>query len=743
MRDGFSRVCAWVTAAGLLCGSGPVLGAETGATAPRMRSSAQEAAAPAKLQEFVGHYRPEKTPEAANAVYLERGKLWIESEELPRRELTPAGKDLFAFMGEGDPDRGKKLQFERNASGRVVDFVLVRVNGETGTKETRFSDSGARLNGSLEYERSEVMIPMRDGVRLHAVVLRPAGSESGMPLPFLMQRTPYGVDDYRSFGVNRSKPELAASGYIFVYEDVRGRYRSEGTFVMNRPVGEHKGKRDVDETTDTRDTVDWLLRHVPNNSGKVGVLGVSYPGFLAAMAGIDAHPAVKAISPQAPMTNLWIGDDFFHNGAFRETYGFDYVQQLEAQKTDVPVTSKEDTFDFFLRNVNFAGAAKTAGMEKLPTAMRFVAEPTYTAGWQAMAVERQLTKVEVPTLEVGGYWDQEDMWGPQAEYAALKPHDAKHEVYLVLGPWNHGGWGGPGQKLGEIDFGEPTGEEYRKRIEAPFFEFYVKGRPGFELKDVASFRSGENRWERYAAWPPTAGVKAEKLYLLPEKKADFRVPLGAYETTAAAYVADPADPVPYRRRPIQATYEPGSKWRTWLVEDQRFASGRKDLANFATGVLDHDVTVTGDVVADLFAATTGTDADWVVKLIDVYPDDAPAPMAGYQLMVAEEIFRGRYRKSFEHPEPVKAGEVNEYRWSLHGADHTFKQGHRIMVEVQSSWFPLYDRNPQTYVDNIMKAPAEAYKAATISIYGSAKYPSHVELPVMESTGPGVGQTATR
>ena len=583
------------------------------------------------------------------------------------------------------------------------------------------------------YVKSEAMIPARDGARLHVVLLRPAGTEQrGEKLPFLMERTPYGVDGVTAEQIQKQKPELAASGYIFVFADIRGRYGSEGQFVMNRPVVAHTSKTDVDETTDTRDTIDWLLKNVPNNSGKVGVFGVSYPGFLAAMAGVEAHPAVKAISPQAPMTNVWLGDDFFHNGAFRETYGFDYVQQLEGQKTDVRVQSKEDTYDFFLRNVNFLGAADAAGISRLPTASRFLNEPSYTAFWQAMAVEQRQTKVEVPTLEVGGYWDQEDMWGPQAEYAALKPHDARHEVFLVLGPWNHGGWGGPARNLGAVDFGEPTGDEYRRMFEAPFFEFYLKGRAGFALEDVASFRSGVNQWERYEAWPPKKDFIAKKMYLSADKQLTMTPPAGGYEVKAAAYIADPADPIPYRQRPIQPTYGQGSKWRTWLAEDQRFVSGRKDLANFQTPPLDHDVTVTGDVVADVFAATTGTDADWVVKLIDVSPDDAPAPMAGYQLMIAEEIFRGRYRKSFQQAEAVAPGDVNEYRWSLHGADHTFLKGHRMMVEVQSSWFPLYDRNPQTFVPNIMSAPAGAYKAQTISIYGSEKYPSHLEF--LEPTG---------
>ncbi len=577
----------------------------------------------------------------------------------------------------------------------------------------------------VDYVRTEAMIPVRDGVKLHAVILRPKGSEDGAPLPFLMERTPYGVSFYDSKAVNGSKPELAKSGYIFVFEDIRGRYGSEGQFVMNRPVVTHTAKNAVDETTDTRDTIDWLLKNVPNNEGKVGVLGISYPGFLAMMAGVDAHPAVKAISPQAPMTDVWMADDFFHNGAFRETYGFDYVQQLEGQKTDVRAQSKEDTYDYFLRNVNFAGAAKQAGMQNLPTAKIFLSQPSYTKFWQDMAVERDLDHVDVPTLEVGGWWDQEDMWGTQGEYAALHPHDAKHQVFMVLGPWNHGGWSrGPGSSLGgdfgKVDFGEPTGEEYRTQFEAPFFEYYLKGKPGYDLKGVASFRTGVNKWERYAQWPPESGFTGKALIFMPDGKLADDLAATSSRGVVASYVADPADPIPYRHRPVQSTYGDGSKWRTWLVEDQRFVSDRKDVARFEGPILQKDVTVTGDVLADLYASTSGTDADWIIKLIDVAPD-------GQQLMVVDEIFRGRYRTSFEKPEAVPANQVEEYTWSLHGADHSFLKGHRILVTVQSSWFPLYDRNPQTFVPNIMEAPASAYQKATIKIYGGSRL--QFETPV--------------
>jgi len=612
-----------------------------------------------------------------------------------------------------------------------------KAGDEAAARKARMAAALKEYHGP-EYVRSEVMIPVRDGAMLHTVILRPAGSEKdGAPLPFLMSRTPYGVDGYTDVAVKLGKPELAASGYIFVAQDIRGRYASTGKFVMNRPIVSHTTKNDVDETTDTNDSVDWLLKNVPNNNGKVGVMG-----------GIDANAAVKAISPQAPMTNIWIGDDFFHNGAFRETYGFDYVQQLEAQKTDVPQSSKEDQYNFFLEHGDFAGAAAAAGMTDLPTAKVFLTEPSYVKFWQDMAVEPHLARPEVPTLEVGGYWDQEDMWGTQAEYAGLLGHDK--DLFMVLGPWNHGGWsGGPGDslggKFGTITFGgEKTGAYYRAHYEAPFFEMYLKGKPGFDLEDTASFRTGENEWHTYAIWPPKVGYHQERLYLEADHTLGFVGPKGEYDVKAAAYVADPADPVPYRHRPVQSTYGEGSTWRTWLVEDQRFVSGRKDLANFETPVLSSDVTVTGDVVADLFGATTGTDTDWIVKLIDVYPegadgvttpekDDATGEGAkgGYELMVAEEILRGRYRKSYAKPEAVKPGEVAEYKWSLHGVDHTFLKGHRMMVEVQSSWFPLYDRNPQTYVENIMTAPASAYKAETVSVFGSAKYPSHLDLPVAD------------
>jgi putative CocE/NonD family hydrolase len=689
---------------------------------------AQTATAQPDTSQYAGLYRWRSDPDALMSVYPEGPRLYEEREGRQRRELVADRvADRFDVAG-----MSSHLEFVRDAAGKVTGCRIVANNdGRLLEEETRIAETEQRVSHFRPYTREDVMIPMRDGVHLHAAILRPVDS-ADLPLgglPFLLNRTPYGVEEVNSSFINLDKPELAASGYLFVYEDIRGRYKSEGTFVMNRPL-RSVAQTQVDETTDAYDTVDWLLKNEPGNNGRAGVIGVSYGGFLAMMAGIDPHPAVKAISPQAPMTDVWLGDDFFHNGAFRESYGFDYVQEMEAQKTFATVDLKRDMYDFFLKRGNFAGAAEAAKMTNLPTAHAFLTQPEYTRFWRNMAVQDRLERVTLPTLEVGGFWDQEDMWGTQAEYAALKAHDP--QVFLVLGPWNHGGWSGSARTLssqfGGLDFGEPTGTKYRKTFEAPFFEKYLKDRPGFDLAGAASYRTGVNRWERYDAWPPKSGFVAANLYLEAGSRLSMVQQTAARSAVAASYVANPADPVPYRHRPIQSTYAPGSQWSTWLVEDQRFVTGRSDLATFTLPPLDHDITVTGEVTADLFASTTGSDADWIVKLIDVSPDDAPSN-PGYQLMVADEIFRGRYHLSFEHPRALIPNAVNEFRWSLNGVDHTFLKGHRIMVEVQSSWFPLYDRNPQTFVPNIMTAAKKAYRPETVTIYGSAEYPSRVEIPI--------------
>jgi putative CocE/NonD family hydrolase len=681
----------------------------------------------ARLQSLSGEYTDPSEPDTPISFYLKADKLVFESERSVPQELKALSPTEFET-----PKPAATFAFDLDATGHA-----------TGVTQTHEGNSGkivlkrtgdAVHHGFPAYERQEVMIPMRDGIKLHAIILKPTNPPG--PLPFLMQRTPYGVDGTTMRSFFASRPELARAQYIYVAEDIRGRYKSEGEFVMSRPMAEHHDLNDpksVDESTDAYDTVAWLLANVPGNNGRVGVIGTSYPGFLAMAAGIDPHPAVKAISPQAPMIDVWIGDDFFHNGAFRQTYGYDYALGLESSKEDTEVSYGKgvDGFDYFLQRGSFAEDVKQSGAhtpsgEILPTWKLFLDHPAYDSVWYSRGVEHHLNDVAVPTLSVGGYYDQEDMWGPQAEYAALEPHDTNHENFLVLGPWRHGSWYATTRHLGAIQYGEPIGREFRARIEAPFFAKYLKDQSGFDLEDTASFQTGSNVWKRYAHFPP-AEAKPSKLYLDADKKLGWQLDAKPAKFT---YTSDPKDPVPYRHRPIQPTYGEGSKWGLWMTEDQRFVTSRKDVAVWTMPV-DSDLTLTGEVVADIFEKTTGSDGDIIVKLIDEYPADDPDPaMRGYQLMTNEEIFRGRYLRAFDQPSPLKPGEVTEFKYSLHAVDHVFKKGHTLMVEVQSTWFPLYDRNPQTFVPNIMTAQPGDYRKARITIVSDPAHPSGIILPVV-------------
>ncbi len=692
----------------------------------QVSSSAEVSVDGATLARYAGQYRFDTEPDLTLSFFRDGNQLAVEASRLPHTPLHALSQNTFSAA-----NGSTRYVFLSDAGGKVTG--LKRIAGKDELQATRISDQ-PQHNHFRPYDRHEAMIPMRDGVRLHAVILRP--TDTNEPLPILMQRTPYGVDESTSNSTNARYTELAQSGYIFVMQDIRGRYGSEGQFVMNRPIVAHhdpasSDANGVDETTDAYDTVAWLIKNVPNNNGRVGVMGISYPGFLAIESGIEPHPAVKAISPQAPMTNLWIGDDFFHNGAWRQSYGYDYAIGLETSKENAFSKINEDAYNFFLDAGSLAGDVKKADVGVLPTWQGFFDHPSYDAYWQSRAVEDHLTKVTVPTLEVGGWWDQEDMWGPQAEYAALKPHDKNGEVFIVLGPWNHGQWARTTRFLSDVNFGAATGDQFRAQIEAPFFAHYLKDEGSFDLKDTASFQTGTNRWMRYSHWPPKEGVTERNLYLDADGTLNFTKPVGDDATSFTAYISDPANPVPYRKRPIETTYAPGgSGWYTWLVQDQRFLGNRKDIATWQTPALDHPVTITGDIVADLFASTSGTDSDWIVKLIDVYPNDPSlGKMSGAELMIVDEIFRGRYRKSYEHPEAIPANTPEEFKFSLHGADHAFLKGHRIMVQVQSTWFPLYDRNPQTFVPSIMTAAPADYKTATQHIYGSAEHPSHIVFPV--------------
>jgi uncharacterized protein len=683
-----------------------------------------QTAASSTLQSLSGEYTNPNDPDTPISFYVQDGKLIAESDRLVPTELTPISATEFSF-----PDLKTSLSFTVDATGNGNLVVF------SDEPETVYRRTGDAVHHSFhDYQRSEVMIPMRDGVKLHAVILKPA--DISAPLPFLLQRTPYGVDGTTRASFFASRPELARAGYIYVAEDIRGRYKSEGEFIMMRPLADHRDPKAIDESTDTYDTVAWLLKNVPGNNGRVGVVGTSYPGFLAMMAGIDPNPAVKAISPQAPMIDVWMGDDFFHNGAFRQSYGYDYGYGMESSKESREVTygkdkngNSRDGYDFFLERGNFAEDVKKSGAKELPTWKLFLEHPSYDSTWSSRAVEDHLSAVTVPTLTVGGYYDQEDMYGPQEEYDKLEPHDTNHENFLVLGPWRHGYWSSSSRHLGNLDYGEPIGKEFRAEIEAKFFAHYLKDEPGFNLEDTASFQTGSNTWKYYDHFPP---IKSEStsLYLQGDGLLSWNDTTTAAKTT---YMSDPANPAPYRHRPIQPTYSKGSQWFNWLTEDQRFVTDRKDVAVWKLPVLKKDLIVTGDVMADIFASTTGTDNDMVVKLIDEYPDNDPDPkMRGYELMTNAEIFRGRYLNGFDQPEPLRANSIHEYRFSLHDIDHVFKAGHTVMVEIQSSWFPLYDRNPQTYVPSIMTAKPDDYKPATITIYSDPDHESNLLLPLMNA-----------
>jgi len=588
-------------------------------------------------------------------------------------------------------------------------------------------------NPADRFEVSDVMIAMRDGKRLNTKIFVPRlrqGSDNG-PWPIIFKRTPYGIQGAAN-NFNAYYKALADEGYIFVHQDIRGKFGSEGDFVMQRPA-RGNDRNAIDEGTDTYDTIDWLIKNVRNNNGRVGMLGVSYDGWTTIMGAIEPHPALKAISPQGSPADMWLGDDFHHNGAFRLSYAFEYAAMMESGK-DVQQFSfdRYDTFDWYLslgplRNVN-----EKYLKGKIPTWNDYVNHPDYDEFWKRQTMIPHLTSVKVPTLNVAGWWDQEDFYGPIAIYNALEKHDTQGMNYLVVGPWRHGGWAnGTGDSLGAIPFGSNTSEYFREQVQAPFFAYYLKDKGVKNFPQALTFESGSNKWRRWDQWPPTKQTDTRSLYF------------GMSETLAMnmngngldEFVSDPAHPVPYRQRPIQATYFPGgSKWSTWLVEDQRFVDDRADVLSYETAPLTEDVTIAGEIKAHLFASTTGSDADWVVKLIDVYPEDNPSNwnLAGFQLMVSNEVFRGRYRESFEKPKAIAPNTVLEYAWSLHTQNYTFKKGHRIMVQVQSTWFPIIDRNPQTFVPNIFEARESDFRAATHRVYRTPQHPSRVDVPVVRA-----------
>ena len=582
------------------------------------------------------------------------------------------------------------------------------------------------------FEKREVMIPARDGVKLHTEIYTPKDAKE--PLPFLLERTPYGISaaDKGMSGHLLRYSEMFSDGYIFVFQDIRGRYGSGGKFEMLHTAPDAKG---VNESTDTYDTIEWLVKNVPKNNGRVGMNGISYPGYLVTMGMVNPHPALKAVSEQACMGDTWLGDDFFHNGAFRLSYGFEYTALLESSSDNFSFPfDRFDTFEWYLRLGPLSNANEKYFHGKIPTWNNFVAHSSYDDFWKRHAVSYTLHEPTVPNLNVAGWWDQEDFFGPIMTYGRLEESDKKNNNFLAVGPWNHGGWGGgKGSSLGDIPFHSDTGVYFRQKIEAPWFAYWLHDKGSLPVKEATTFQTGSDTWTSYDSWPPKE-AQTKHLYFREDGKLSFDAPATDSKDAADSYVSDPAHPVPYRRRPVDMTYPPDhpGSWFTWLVQDQRFVDGRPDVLTWQTGTLQDDVTVAGSVVAKLFASTTGSDADWVVKLIDVYPEKVEEDwkLSGFELMVADEIFRGRYRSSFEKPEAITPNQVTPFTVDLHSTNHVFKKGHRIMVQVQSTWFPLYDRNPQKFVPNIFEAKESDYQKATQTIYRSKDHPSGVAVMVL-------------
>ena len=585
-------------------------------------------------------------------------------------------------------------------------------------------------NAQQPFTRTEAMVPMRDGVKLHTQIYTPARTTESAPM--LLLRTPYGIG-------NLSPEQLAAAlgeltDYIIVRQDIRGRFKSEGQFVMLRQPRDPADKKTIDEGTDTYDTIEWLLANVSNHNGRVGMVGTSYGAWLSVMGMLDPHPALKAIVQQASPADMWLGDDFHHNGAFRLSYGLEYAYMMESSKeiTDpTKIIDRYDAYEWYLDLGPLSNANTKYFQNRLPTWNDFVNHPDYDAFWKRQGFEPWLTRVTVPTLNVAGWWDQEDFYGPIKIYELLERHDTKKQNFLVVGPWNHGGWSrGEGNKLGPVDFGSATAAHYRKNILAPFFAYYLRDKGAGDRAEAVTFRTGRNQWVEHNEWPPKQDVVAKRLYFQPNGKLSFDPPPANSEPAFDSFVSDPARPVPYRRRPIEVR----SGWTTWLVEDQRFVHHRPDVLTWVTDTLDQDVVVSGKIVANLFASTSGTDSDWIVKLIDVYPEKyEPDPkMGGYQLMIAGDVFRGRYHKSFEKPEALPANTVVHYTIPFPANDHVFQKGHRIMVQVQSTWFPVIDRNPQRFVPNIFLAKESDFQAATQRVFRAGQRASHIAVPVIQS-----------
>jgi len=604
-------------------------------------------------------------------------------------------------------------------------------------------------DSAWNYVRRDVMIPMRDGVKLHTVILIPKGAHNA---PILLTRTPYDASATTTYahsahlapelnGYDNAQDVIIPGGYIRVVQDIRGKYGSEGEYVMNRPLVGPLNDTKVDESTDTYDTIDWLVKNLPQSNGRVGELGISYDGFEPLMGLVNPHPALKVSVPMNPMVDGWMGDDWFHNGAFREQ-NMPYILEQEATRDNSVHwwTDYFDDYDLYMSKGSAGALGASRGMQQVGFWNQILAHPNYDAWWQQQAMDKILAKqpLKVPVMLVHSLWDQEDIYGAIAVYKAIKPLDVNNDmVYLTMGPWHHGQEIDDGSSLGALKYPTNTSYDFQSQILGPFLAKYLKdSTPAEPVAPVNAYLTGANKWERLQSWPSGCASGCTPtptpLYLESDMKVGFAAPAAGGNGTDS-YVSDPAKPVPYRSRPSQPTgYVFPLTWPQWLVDDQREASGRPDVLTYESDVLSAPMQISGQPIANLIAATTGTDADWVVKLIDVYPPEmgSDPAMGGYELAVSMDIFRGRYRTSYANPEPITPNTPLLYKFELPTANHVFLPGHRIMVQIQSSWFPLYDRNPQTFVPNIFFAKPSDYKKATMTIYHAPGEASFVELPVV-------------
>jgi putative CocE/NonD family hydrolase len=595
------------------------------------------------------------------------------------------------------------------------------------------------------FKFQEVMIPVRDGVRLQTAILTPV--DKAGPLPILFRRTPYGVPDQAPEQMPTYLKELAQDGYIFVIQNLRGRFQSEGVFKLSSQVDLSDPKA-TNETTDAYDSVEWLLKNVPNN-GKVGMFGVSYDGLTTALALLHPHPALKAVSEQASPVDQWMNDDDHRYGALRESYDFEYavMEQADKNKNTYFDFATYDTYQWYLDLGPLSNINTKHLHGSIPYWNDTIEHPDYDDFWKREAWVTQLHASTVPNLNVAGFWDQEDPWGPWQIFRHAEEHDPDHSNFMVAGPWYHGQWWtAKGDTIGMIPLGgHETAREFRENLEAPFFRYYLHGKGEKPRWQASTFQSGSNTWHTYGKWPPKE-ARLTSLYLHADGTLSFAAPSQAEGAESnRAYVSDPANPVPYRQRPISPTY-PAGDWRTWEVADQRFVDHRPDVLTFVSAPVDHDITLTGPLAADLFASTSGTDSDFVVKLIDVYPENAvkndwdpeagPKPsqyaqsLNGYELPIAMEVRRGRYLASYEHPHALTPNKPAEWNIPLRDHDHVFLRGHRIMVQIQSTWFPVIDRNPQKFVPSIYRAEASDFTPATQRVYCSPAMPSHIVLPIV-------------